>query len=123
MPWNSVRIGERKLSTARERTISSARRAADDEGAGEPRQNAQDGRQHVGEHRAVEKISRQRQNTSISEGNRKRGKNSEANCQSRITTTNGSTDDAQPPGRREQHGCRGGDAGLRRGLAHLPGAW
>jgi hypothetical protein len=35
----------------------------------------------------------QRQNTSISDGNRKRGKNSEANCQSKMTTTNGSTDD------------------------------
>src|ERR1700716_4341105 len=40
-----------------------------------------------------EKISMQRQNTSISDGNRKRGKNSEANCQINITTTNGSTDD------------------------------
>lgn len=35
----------------------------------------------------------QRQNTSISDGNRKRGKNSEANCQSSMTTTNGRTDD------------------------------
>ena len=40
-----------------------------------------------------EKISMQRQNTSISDGNRKRGKNSEANCQSSMTTTNGSADE------------------------------
>jgi hypothetical protein len=38
-------------------------------------------------------ISRQRQNTSISEGNRNRGKNSDANCQIRMTTTKGRTDD------------------------------
>src|SRR6478735_12512031 len=40
----------------------------------------------------VEKMSMQRQNTSISDGNRKRGKNSDANCHSAITTMNGKTD-------------------------------
>src|SRR6267154_4788665 len=40
----------------------------------------------------VEKISMQRQNTSINEGNRKRGKNSDANCHNAITTMNGKTD-------------------------------
>ena len=40
----------------------------------------------------VEKMSMQRQNTSINDGNRKRGKNSDANCHSAITTMNGKTD-------------------------------
>ena len=65
----------------------------------------------------------QRQNTSISDGNRKRGKNSEANCQSAITTTNGST---EVPNRRSAASSqlsRGDAPDLRRGLAHLPGAW
>src|SRR3979490_1000064 len=95
MPWNKVRIGDRKLSTARERTISSA--------SVPPMMNAPASparmRRIVASTSAnilpSEKISMQRQNTSISDGNRKRGKNSDANCQSRMTTTNGSTDD--PP--------------------------
>ena len=41
----------------------------------------------------LEKMSMQRQNTSINDGNRKRGKNSDANCHSAITTMNGKTDD------------------------------
>jgi hypothetical protein len=40
----------------------------------------------------VVKISMQRQNTSTNDGNRKRGKKSEANCHSAITTTNGKAD-------------------------------
>src|ERR1700710_234865 len=93
MPWNSVRIGDRKLSTARERTINSA--------SAPPMMNAPASPARM--RRMVantslnivpsEKISMQRQNTSISDGNRKRGKNSEANCQSNMTTTNGSTDE------------------------------
>src|SRR5882757_2183256 len=91
IPWNSVRIGDRKLSAARERNIASAA----------PMMNAPASparmRRMVASTSAnivpLEKISMQRQNTSISDGNRKRGKNSEANCQSNTTTTNGSTDD------------------------------
>src|SRR3954447_19845612 len=94
MPWNSVRIGDRKLSIPRERNINSA--------SVPPRMNAPASparmRSMVASTSAnivpLEKISTQRQNTSISEGNRKRGKNSEANCQSKMTTMNGSTDDA-----------------------------
>ena len=70
----------------------------------------------------LEKISRQRQNTSISDGNRKRGKNSEANCQSSMTTTNGSTDDPSRFSCREQRDGQRRQSGLGRRLAHLPGA-
>src|SRR5882757_10466217 len=93
MPWNSVRIGDRKLSTARERTINSASAAPMMNAPASPARM----RRMVASTSAnivpFEKISRQRQNTSINDGNRKRGKNSEANCQIAITTTKGSTDD------------------------------
>src|ERR1700710_1141323 len=93
IPWNSVRIGDRKLSTARERTISSASDAPIMNAPASPARM----RKMVASTSAnivpLEKISMQRQNTSISDGNRNRGKKSEANCQSRMTTTNGSTDD------------------------------
>src|ERR1700710_1158020 len=93
MPWNSVRIGDRKLSTARERNISNASAAPMMNAPASPARM----RRMVASTSAnivpLEKISMQRQNTSISDGNRKRGKNREANCQSKITTTNGSTDD------------------------------
>src|ERR1700712_3742071 len=92
MPWNSVRIGDRKLSTARERTINSASAAPIMNAPASPARM----RRMVASTSAnivpLVKISMQRQNTSISDGNRKRGKNSEANCQSNITTTNGSSD-------------------------------
>ena len=68
------------------------------------------------------KISRQRQNTSISDGNRNRGKNSDANCQSAITTMKGSTDSHTRFAAARQHGRRR-RSGLGSGLAHLPGAW
>src|ERR1700712_2847981 len=93
MPWKSVRIGDRKLSTARERTINSASAAPMMNAPASPARM----RRMVASTSAnivpLVKISRQRQNTSISDGNRNRGKNSEANCQSNMTTTNGSTDD------------------------------
>src|ERR1700760_618172 len=93
MPWNSVRIGDRKLSTARERNIENASAAPMMNAPASPARM----RKMVASTSAnivpLEKISMQRQNTSIREGNRKRGKNSEANCQSSTTTTNGSTDD------------------------------
>ena len=93
MPWNSVRIGDRKPSTARERTINNA--------SAPPMMNAPESparmRRIVTSTSAnivpFAKISRQRQNTSIRDGNKKRGKNSEANCQSSMTTTNGRADD------------------------------
>src|SRR5882762_10376650 len=95
MPWNSVRMGETKSSTLRERTMNKA--------SSPPTMNAPASpariRRIVASTSAnmvpLENISRQRQNTSISDGNRKRGKNSEANCQINITTTNGSTDVAR----------------------------
>ena len=93
MPWNSVRIGDRNLSTALRAHHQQRQHAADDEGAGQARRECATPsparRQNIA---PSEKISMQRQNTSISDGNRKRGKNSEANCQSTITTTNGNTD-------------------------------
>src|SRR6201991_4818651 len=93
MPWNNVRIGDRKLSTARERNIDSANAAPMMNAPASPARM----RRMVDSTSAnivpFEKISMQRQNTSISDGNRKRGKNSEANCQSNMTTTNGSTDE------------------------------
>src|SRR4051795_11627398 len=93
MPWNSVRIGDRKLSTARERNIDSASAAPMTKAPASPARM----RKMVASTSAnivpLAKISMQRQNTSISDGNKKRGKNSEANCQSSMTTTNGSTDD------------------------------
>src|SRR6201747_2994754 len=92
MPWNSVRIGDRKLSTARERPTSSASAAPMMNAPASPARM----RRMVASTSAnivpLEKISMQRQNTSTSDGNRNRGKNNEANCQSRMTTTNGSTD-------------------------------
>src|ERR1700709_1389850 len=93
MPWNSVRIGDRKLSTARERTISNASAAPMMNAPASPARM----RRMVASTSAnivpLVKISRQRQNTQISDGNKKRGKNSEANCQINMTTTNGSIDD------------------------------
>ena len=69
------------------------------------------------------KISRQRQNTSISDGNRNRGKNSEANCQSAITTMKAvpTPTAASPP--RTACVAGGGDPVWDGGVAHLPGAW
>src|SRR5882757_3545519 len=93
MPWNSVRIGDRKLSTARERNIDSASAAPMMNAPASPARM----RRMVASTSAnivpLEKISMQRQNTSISDGNRKRGKNSEANCQSSMMTTKGRTED------------------------------
>src|SRR3954453_14292659 len=93
MPWNSVRIGDRKLSTARERTINSASAAPMMNAPASPARMRRMVASTSANILPSEKISMQRQNTSISDGNRKRGKNSEANCQSRMTTTNGSADD------------------------------
>src|ERR1700709_963326 len=93
MPWNSVRIGDRKLSTARERTISSANAPPMMNAPASPARMRRMVASTSANILPSEKISMQRQNTSISDGNRKRGKNSDANCQSRITTTNGSADD------------------------------
>src|SRR5450631_3712315 len=93
IPWNRVRIGERKLSTARERTIDSASRPPIMKAPASPARIRRIVDSTSANIVPLEKISRQRQNTSISDGNRKRGKNSEANCQIAITTTNGITDD------------------------------
>src|ERR1700750_1814928 len=93
MPWNSVRIGDRKLSTARERTISSASAPPMTNAPASPARMRKMVASTSANILPSENISMQRQNTSISDGNRKRGKNNEANCQSRMTTANGSTDD------------------------------
>src|SRR5882757_7935501 len=93
MPWNSVRIGDRKLSTARERTISSASTAPMMNAPASPARMRRMVASTSANILPSEKISIQRQNTSISDGNRNRGKNSDANCQSSMITTNGSTDD------------------------------
>ena len=93
MPWNRVRMGERKLSTARERTISSASSPPTMNAPARPARMRRTVASTSANMVPLENISRQRQNTSISDGNRKRGKNSEANCQIRMTTTKGRTDD------------------------------
>src|SRR6266699_4305736 len=93
IPWNRVRIGARNLSTARERTINNASRPPIKKAPASPARMRRIVDSTSANIVPLEKISRQRQNTSISDGNRKRGKNSEANCQIRITTTKGSTDD------------------------------
>src|ERR1700687_3870324 len=93
MPWNRVRIGARNLSTARERTINNASRPPMMKAPASPARMRRIVDSTSANIVPLEKISRQRQNTSISDGNRKRGKNSDANCQIRITTTKGSTDD------------------------------
>src|SRR6267142_1190985 len=93
IPWNSVRIGDRKLSTARERTINSASVAPMMNAPASPARMRRIVASTSLNMDPSEKISMQRQNTSISDGNRKRGKNSDANCQSRMTTTNGSADE------------------------------
>src|SRR5277367_1330806 len=93
MPWNSVRIGEMKLSRPRERTISSASNPPTMKAPVRPaniRKIVASTSENID---PSENIWRQRQNTSISEGNRKRGKNNEANCQIKITATKGSVDD------------------------------
>src|SRR5580698_9074649 len=92
MPWNSDRIGDRKRSMTVERTINSASTPPTMKAPANPARMRNTVASTSANIDPVVKISRQRQNTSISDGNRKRGKNSEANCQSRITTTNGSTD-------------------------------
>jgi hypothetical protein len=92
MPCNRVRIGERKLSTARERTITSASPPPTMKAPASPARMRKMVDSTSANIAPEEKISRQRQNTSISDGNRKRGKNSEANCQIAITTTKGSTE-------------------------------
>src|ERR1700682_5232020 len=94
MPWNRVRIGARNLSTARERTINNASRTPMMKAPASPARMRRIVDSTSANIVPLEKISRQRQNTSISDGNRKRGKNSEANCHSPITTTNGRIDKA-----------------------------
>src|SRR3954451_17656684 len=93
MPWNRVKIGDRKFSTPRDRIISSASVPPMMKAPASPAKMRRMVASTSANIEPLEKISMQRQNTSISDGNRKRGKNSEANCQSNITTTNGSTDD------------------------------
>src|SRR3954463_16145539 len=92
MPWNKVRIGERKLSIAFERAM--IRPSSPPMMNAPPRpariRSTVDNTSH--NIAPLEKISMQRQNTSISDGNRKRGKNSDANCQSAITTRKGNTE-------------------------------
>ena len=69
----------------------------------------------------VEKMSMQRQNTSINDGNRKRGKNSDANCHSAITTMNGKTDVQTLTRYRPHHARRGGwRRSLLRHIGHFP---
>src|SRR5436305_9914247 len=92
IPWNNVRIGDRKLSAPRERTISSANDPAMMNAPASPARMRRIVASTSANIVPLEKISMQRQNTSIRDGNRNRGKNSEANCQSNMTTTNGSTD-------------------------------
>src|SRR6185437_3801457 len=93
MPWNSDRIGDRKRSIALERTIKSANAPPTVKAPASPARIRRTVESTSANIEPVEKISMQRQNTSIKDGNRKRGKNSEANCQSNITTTNGSIDE------------------------------
>src|ERR1700682_6638362 len=93
IPWNRVRIGERKLSTARERTTDGATRPPTMKAPASPARMRRIVASTSANIVPLEKITRQRQNTSISDENRKRGKNSEANCQIAMTTTKGSTDD------------------------------
>src|SRR3954465_1781223 len=93
IPWNRVRIGDKKLSTARERNIDSASAAPIMNAPASPPRMRKMVASTPANIVPLEKISMQRQNTSISDGNRNRGKNNEANCQSNITTANGSTDD------------------------------
>src|ERR1700753_1359698 len=92
MPWNSDRIGDRKLSIARDRTMISASPAPTMKAPASPARMRNTVASTSANIDPVVKMSRQRQNTSTSDGNRKRGKNSEANCHSKITTANGSTD-------------------------------
>src|ERR1700676_2733671 len=119
MPWNRVRIGERKLSTARERTISNASAAPTANAPARPAKILKIVASTSANIAPEEKISRQRQNTSISDGNRNRGKNSEANCHSAITTTNGRIDKAN---RRKADNSRSvGEGGPEPGTAWLIG--
>src|ERR1700733_15224825 len=90
MPWNSDRIGDRKRSMALERTINSASPPPTMKAPASPARMRSTVDSTSANIDPVVKISRQRQNTSINDGNRKRGKNSDANCQSNITTTKGS---------------------------------
>src|SRR3984885_7306425 len=92
MPWNKDRIGDRNRSMARERTISNASSPPTMKAPANPARIRNTVASTSANIDPVEKMSMQRQNTSISDGNRKRGKNSEANCQSAITTTKGNTD-------------------------------
>src|SRR5258708_34027417 len=92
MPWNNVRMGERKLSVERERTINSASAPQTTNAPASPARMRRIVASTSANIVPFENISRQRQNTSINDGNRNRGKNSEANCQINITTTKGRTD-------------------------------
>src|ERR1700721_1026141 len=92
MPWNRDRIGDRNRSMVRERTISNASSPPTMKAPASPARMRNTVASTSANIDPVEKISMQRQNTSISDGNRKRGKNSEANCQSNITTPKGNTD-------------------------------
>src|SRR5882757_8513114 len=93
MPWNKVRMGDRKLSTARERTMSNASNPPTMNAPASPARMRRIVASTSANIVPLENISKQRQNTSISDGNRKRGKNSEANCQHSTTTTKGRADD------------------------------
>src|SRR6185369_14487785 len=92
IPWNSVRIGDRNLSAAFERTMIRPSMPPMTNAPASParmRNTVAITSQNI---EPVVKISMQRQNTSTNDGNRKRGKKSEANCHSAITTTNGKAD-------------------------------
>src|SRR3984957_21030325 len=93
MPWNKLRIGDRKSSTARERTIRSASPPPTKKAPASPARMRKMVASTSANMAPLENISMQRQNTSIKDGNRKRGKNSEANCQINMTTKKGSTDE------------------------------
>src|ERR1700733_5772099 len=89
MPWNKDRIGDRNRSMARERTISNASSPPTMKAPANPARMRNTVASTSANIDPVEKMSMQRQNTSISDGNRKRGKNNEPNCQRRNTTAKG----------------------------------
>src|SRR3984957_13202253 len=102
-------MGERKRSRRRERTITSASNPPTMKAPASPARIRKIVASTSDNIDPSEKICRQRQNTSISEGNRKRGKNNEANCQINITTTKGSTDDPSRLSATSNRFSRGGE--------------
>src|ERR1700744_3776541 len=89
IPWNRVRIGDRKSLAARERNIDTASAAPATNAPARPARMRPTVASTSASWLQLVNMSKQRLKTSINDGNRNGGKNSEAICQRAARTAKG----------------------------------